>query len=70
MAELLYRAYEIIVWGGTLLLVLYWLWAMRRAKRPVKLTREERAELASLREAVGRVARPGKEDPAAPQRLR
>lgn len=60
MIETLYLLFEVLIWGGTIVFVVYWLWSMLRASRPRKRTNEEQAELESLRAALNAVRqRPG-----------
>lgn len=54
MIDLFYDLLGLVVWIGTIALVAWWLWGMKKASAPRKRTEREDAELASLRAAIDR----------------
>ena len=54
MSELLYDLLGFAYWAAIIGGVLWWLWSMRRSRRPPVKTPREQAELAGLRAATGR----------------
>lgn len=54
MIDLLDDLFGLLIWVGSLALVAWWLWGMKKASTPRKRTPREEAELASLRAAIDR----------------
>ena len=52
MIELFYDVLGLVFWLGTLGLVGWWVWSMRKAATPRRRTPREEAELAGLRAAL------------------
>lgn len=52
--DLVYDLLGLAFWVGSIGLVLWWVWGMRKAGQPRRRTPREEAELASLRAAVDR----------------
>lgn len=53
MLDLLASLFSLLVWGGSLALLAWWLWTLRRAGAPSAPRAEDQAELARLREHLG-----------------
>lgn len=54
MSELLYDLLGLAYWAVIIGAVLWWIWSIRRARRPRARTPREQAELAGLRAAIDR----------------
>ena len=54
MSELLYDLRGLAYWFAVIGVVLWWIWSIRRARRPRARTPREQAELAGLRAAIDR----------------
>lgn len=54
MSELLYDLLGLAYWAAIVGGVAWWVWSIRRARRPRAMTPREQAELAGLRVAVDR----------------
>lgn len=54
MVPLIYDLLGLVFWLGTIGLVVWWVWSMRKAAKPRRRTPREEAELSSLRAAIDR----------------
>lgn len=54
MSELLYDLLGLAYWAAIIGAVLWWVWSVRRARRPRARTPREQAELTGLRAAIDR----------------
>lgn len=54
MSELLYDLLGLAYWAAITGAVAWWIWSIRKARRPRALTPREQAELSGLRAAIDR----------------
>ena len=63
MTELLYDLLGLAYWAAIVGGVAWWIWSIRKARRPKARTPRDEAELAGLRAAIDRDRRPARPGP-------